>query len=260
MIRVRYFTNQVLGAADFERSSATSSIVSAWRNRWLHGWGVVGGLQVSLSQGQIVVATGLALDCAGNEIEVPGPVTWALPAAGKTAYLTLAFAERPVQPVPLSVRRPKTTQGRRTAVSTRAGSWPTRRRIPRWRTRRRADDRTLAASRMRSRSRGFSARAPGGSWTRAIGPGAPERSRETVTLTRIHIFGASGSGTSSLASALAATHGHRHLDSDDFYWLPTDPPYTQPRPVEARLSLLRPALAGSRRGCCRARCAAGETR
>ena len=64
-------------------------------------------------------------------------------------------------------------------------------------------------------------------------------------LTRIHIFGASGSGTSTLASALAATHGHRHLDTDDFYWLPTDPPYTQPRPVEARLALLRSELAGS---------------
>jgi adenylate kinase family enzyme len=62
---------------------------------------------------------------------------------------------------------------------------------------------------------------------------------------RIHIFGASGSGTSSLASALAARHGHRHLDTDDFYWLPTDPPYEQVRPREARLALLSSALAQS---------------
>ena len=62
---------------------------------------------------------------------------------------------------------------------------------------------------------------------------------------RIHIFGASGSGTSSLASALAARHGHRHLDTDDFYWLPTDPPYEQARPREARLALLASALAKS---------------
>jgi adenylate kinase family enzyme len=62
---------------------------------------------------------------------------------------------------------------------------------------------------------------------------------------RIHIFGASGSGTSSLASALAARHGHRHLDTDDFYWLPTDPPYEQARPREARLALLASALAQS---------------
>jgi adenylate kinase family enzyme len=63
---------------------------------------------------------------------------------------------------------------------------------------------------------------------------------------RIHIFGASGSGTSSLASALAERHGHRHLDTDDFYWLPTAVPYQHARPREARLSLLASALARSR--------------
>lgn len=62
---------------------------------------------------------------------------------------------------------------------------------------------------------------------------------------RIHIMGASGSGTTSLASALADRHGHRHLDTDDFYWLPTDPPYRQPRQREERLVLLRSALAES---------------
>ena len=62
---------------------------------------------------------------------------------------------------------------------------------------------------------------------------------------RIHIFGAAGSGTTTLASAIAATHGHRHLDTDDFFWLPTDPPYRQIRPREPRLELLRHALAES---------------
>ena len=63
---------------------------------------------------------------------------------------------------------------------------------------------------------------------------------------RVHIFGASGSGTTSLARALSAAHGHRHLDTDDFYWLPTDPPYRQVRPVDARLCLLQDSLAGAR--------------
>jgi len=62
---------------------------------------------------------------------------------------------------------------------------------------------------------------------------------------RIHIVGASGSGTTSLAAAIAARHGHRHLDTDDFYWLPTDPPYRENRPREARFALLRDALAES---------------
>ncbi len=59
---------------------------------------------------------------------------------------------------------------------------------------------------------------------------------------RIHIFGASGSGTTTLASLLAARHGHRHLDTDEVFWLLSDPPYRETRPRAARLPLLRRAL------------------
>lgn len=62
---------------------------------------------------------------------------------------------------------------------------------------------------------------------------------------RIHIFGASGSGTTSLASAIAGKHGHRRLDTDDFYWAATNPPYREKRPRDQRLALLRQALLGS---------------
>ena len=62
---------------------------------------------------------------------------------------------------------------------------------------------------------------------------------------RIHLLGASGSGTTTLAAAVAARHGHRHLDTDDFYWLPTDPPYQTKRARQARLELLSTALAAS---------------
>jgi adenylate kinase family enzyme len=55
---------------------------------------------------------------------------------------------------------------------------------------------------------------------------------------RIHILGASGSGTSTLGSALAQRLGIPHIDSDSFYWLPTDPPYTTRRPSEERQALL----------------------
>jgi adenylate kinase family enzyme len=60
---------------------------------------------------------------------------------------------------------------------------------------------------------------------------------------RIHIFGAAGAGTTTLASALSAKHGHHHFDTDEFYWLPTDPPYQQPRPRSERQMLLARALA-----------------
>jgi adenylate kinase family enzyme len=59
---------------------------------------------------------------------------------------------------------------------------------------------------------------------------------------RIHILGASGSGTTSLAAAVARGYGHRHLDTDDFYWLRTSPPYREKRPPVERLARLRDAL------------------
>lgn len=55
---------------------------------------------------------------------------------------------------------------------------------------------------------------------------------------RIHILGASGSGTSTLGAALARRVGVAHGDSDSLYWLPTDPPYTTPRPIAERQELL----------------------
>lgn len=61
--------------------------------------------------------------------------------------------------------------------------------------------------------------------------------------TIIHIFGPSGSGTTSLGRQMALNWGFRQLDSDDFYWLPTDPPFTSKRPPEQRLEQMEQALA-----------------
>jgi len=57
-------------------------------------------------------------------------------------------------------------------------------------------------------------------------------------MVRIHITGASGAGTTSLGRALAEDIGILHLDSDDFYWLRTDPPFTTPRERDQRIDLL----------------------
>ena len=58
----------------------------------------------------------------------------------------------------------------------------------------------------------------------------------------IHVLGASGSGTTTLARAIAETHRHAHLDTDDFYWEPTDPPFSVKREPAARLEMLGAAL------------------
>jgi adenylate kinase family enzyme len=64
-------------------------------------------------------------------------------------------------------------------------------------------------------------------------------------LGRIHIFGAAGCGSSTLGWALARRLGFRHLDSDDFHWRPTTPPFQKKRPKLERLHLLSEATASS---------------
>jgi adenylate kinase family enzyme len=59
---------------------------------------------------------------------------------------------------------------------------------------------------------------------------------------RIHILGASGSGTTTLGRALAERLHFPHFDTDDYFWLPTDPPYTQRRERTERAQLLLNAV------------------
>jgi len=58
----------------------------------------------------------------------------------------------------------------------------------------------------------------------------------------IHILGASGSGTTTLGRALAARLQYPHFDTDDYFWLPTDPPFTHERERTERQHLLMDAL------------------
>lgn len=61
---------------------------------------------------------------------------------------------------------------------------------------------------------------------------------------RIHIVGASGSGTTTLGQALSARLGMPQFDTDDFFWVKTDPPYQTSRAVPERQAMLRAALDG----------------
>lgn len=42
----------------------------------------------------------------------------------------------------------------------------------------------------------------------------------------IHIYGASGSGTSTLGRKISEELGYKFMDTDDYFWLPTNPKYT----------------------------------
>lgn len=55
----------------------------------------------------------------------------------------------------------------------------------------------------------------------------------------IHIFGASGSGTSTLGRYISDKLGYFFMDTDDYFWEPTDPPYTKKRNRSARMNRMR---------------------
>ncbi len=55
----------------------------------------------------------------------------------------------------------------------------------------------------------------------------------------IHIYGASGSGTSTLGRKISEELGYKFMDTDDYYWLPANPLYTLKRSKEERLALMK---------------------
>lgn len=55
---------------------------------------------------------------------------------------------------------------------------------------------------------------------------------------RILITGASGSGTTTLGKSIASKVGWNFVDADDYYWLPTRPPYQSKRGHSERLKLM----------------------
>ena len=55
----------------------------------------------------------------------------------------------------------------------------------------------------------------------------------------IHIFGASGSGTTTLGQKICEELGYTFMDTDDYFWMPTDPKFTRKRPREERIALMK---------------------
>ena len=59
----------------------------------------------------------------------------------------------------------------------------------------------------------------------------------------IHIFGASGSGTTTLGEKISRELGFFHMDTDDYFWLPTNPKFTTKRPAAERIARMRQDIA-----------------
>lgn len=100
--RLRFFNGRLLSAADLQREQDYFRGKSRLQHRYLHGWGIVAGLHVSLDAGDMVLVTpGFALDCAGNELLLPEPQRVSLCDMSARCYLTLRYEEIPIDPQPL---------------------------------------------------------------------------------------------------------------------------------------------------------------
>lgn len=104
--RVHYFSGKLLSAEDF--TAEQEYLLEKFRrhNRYLHGCGVVIGLDVSVSGDaaagfQIVVSPGYAIDPSGREITIPTLHEEAIASTDKATYACLYYAEREADPVPV---------------------------------------------------------------------------------------------------------------------------------------------------------------
>lgn len=61
----------------------------------------------------------------------------------------------------------------------------------------------------------------------------------------VHIYGASGSGTTTLAKYISEKLNYAFMDTDDYFWKPTNPPYKEKRNVSERLELMKKDIAKS---------------
>ena len=102
--RPHYFLGQVLGIDDLEQEQLYHREKARRHNRFLHGWGIVHGLEVRAGAPgtrKVTISPGYALDRNGEEIVVSryAPVDLSGHAAGTTVYVAVRHDERPERPV-----------------------------------------------------------------------------------------------------------------------------------------------------------------
>jgi hypothetical protein len=103
--RVNYFPGQILAADDFQAEQDYLLEKHRRHNLRCHGFGVVQGLEVSVTRGNadwtVVVNPGFTIDRIGNELQLCAGVRLGLGATGSPVYVAIGFMEVPSEPVPV---------------------------------------------------------------------------------------------------------------------------------------------------------------
>jgi hypothetical protein len=100
--RVNYFQGQLLSASDLQAEQEYFLARLRRHNRYMHGWGVVSGLTVTVETStQIVIEPGFAIDCAGNEIHVCTQVRLPVLRIADTLFIVIGYSETRTSPTSL---------------------------------------------------------------------------------------------------------------------------------------------------------------
>jgi len=101
--RVNFFDGKLLDAEDLSLEQTYHLERHRRHNRYLHGWGVVSGLSVSVADNTtITVHPGVAIDCAGNELVVGECMHLTLNGPLDKYFACIRYTESPAQPMPNS--------------------------------------------------------------------------------------------------------------------------------------------------------------
>ena len=101
--RNKYFTGKLMSAEDFQEEQDYFIEKHKLHNRLLHGYGVVTGLEVSISDdppGRVRVEPGYAIDRQGNDVVLTEAQLALFPERGKKACVVIEYAEQDADFVP----------------------------------------------------------------------------------------------------------------------------------------------------------------
>jgi hypothetical protein len=101
--RVRYFTGQLMSAEDFQTEQQYFRDKLRRHNRFLHGYGVVTGFEVAVSQqaasSNVVIFPGYAISAEGEELILAQAFELEINLPLSPQYVTLQYAEHETDPV-----------------------------------------------------------------------------------------------------------------------------------------------------------------
>jgi hypothetical protein len=104
LTRPIFFAGKMLTADDLNQEQSYFRELRWLHNRFLHGWGVVDGLGVSVNGtgtgASVVVEPGHALDPFGKDLIVNVPISLPVCDASSPSYVVLEYFERPTNVVP----------------------------------------------------------------------------------------------------------------------------------------------------------------